>query len=283
MKKNSNEAIPLIINFCHWLKEQKKSPSTISTYKRELEKYQEWLRKKNCDINHLTKGDIQSYILFLEQQQKSLATIDKTIGSIRTFAKFLEKPELTFGIITKPVEKNDHIETLSAHEYSLLLNKVKEDGELRNIAIVYVLLHTGIRVSELCRLNRSDVDFIKNELIVQKNEQERLIPLSTDTRVHLQNYLRSHTSKDAIFITNAGDRVTERAVQYMLKKYQVNPNKLRHTFCQKLVDSNIDIEVVSRLAGHRDLNVTKRYVKSKMNKHKLEEVLNNVFINDTLG
>lgn len=283
MKKNSNEAIPLIINFCHWLKEQKKSPSTISTYKRELEKYQEWLRKKNCDINHLTKGDIQSYILFLEQQQKSLATIDKTIGSIRTFAKFLEKPELTFGIITKPVEKNDHIETLSAHEYSLLLNKVKEDGELRNIAIVYVLLHTGIRVSELCRLNRSDVDFIKNELIVQKNEQERLIPLSTDTRIHLQNYLRSHTSKDAIFITNAGDRITERAVQYMLKKYQVNPNKLRHTFCQKLVDSNIDIEIVSRLAGHRDLNVTKRYVKSKMNKHKLEEVLNNVFINDTLG
>lgn len=283
MKKNSNEAIPLIINFCHWLKEQKKSPSTISTYKRELEKYQEWLRKKNCDINHLTKGDIQSYILFLEQQQKSLATIDKTIGSIRTFAKFLEKPELTFGIITKPVEKNDHIETLSANEYSLLLNKVKEDGELRNIAIVYVLLHTGIRVSELCRLNRSDVDFIKNELIVQKNGQERLIPLSTDTRVHLQNYLQSHTSKDAIFITNAGDRITERAVQYMLKKYHVNPNKLRHTFCQKLVDSNIDIEIVSRLAGHRDLNVTKRYVKSKMNKHKLEEVLNNVFINDTLG
>ena len=283
MKKNSNEAIPLIINFCHWLKEQKKSPSTISTYKRELEKYQEWLRKKNCDINHLTKGDIQSYIIFLEQQQKSLATIDKTIGSIRTFAKFLEKPELTFGIITKPVEKNDHIETLSANEYSLLLNKVKEDGELRNIAIVYVLLHTGIRVSELCRLNRSDVDFIKNELIVQKNEQERLIPLSTDTRVHLQNYLQSHTSKDAIFITNAGDRITERAVQYMLKKYHVNPNKLRHTFCQKLVDSNIDIEIVSRLAGHRDLNVTKRYVKSKMNKHKLEEVLNNVFINDTLG
>lgn len=283
MKKNSNEAIPLIINFCHWLKEQKKSPSTISTYKRELEKYQEWLRKKNCDINHLTKGDIQSYILFLEQQQKSLATIDKTIGSIRTFAKFLEKPELTFGIITKPVEKNDHIETLSANEYSLLLNKVKEDGELRNIAIVYVLLHTGIRVSELCRLNRSDVDFIKNELTVQKNEQERLIPLSTDTRVHLQNYLQSHTSKDAIFITNAGDRITERAVQYMLKKYDVNPNKLRHTFCQKLVDSNIDIEIVSRLAGHRDLNVTKRYVKSKMNKHKLEEVLNNVFINDTLG
>jgi integrase/recombinase XerD len=283
LKKNSNEAIPLIINFCHWLKEQKKSPSTISTYKRELEKYQEWLRKKNCDINHLTKGDIQSYILFLEQQQKSLATIDKTIGSIRTFAKFLEKPELTFGIITKPVEKNDHIETLSANEYSLLLNKVKEDGELRNIAIVYVLLHTGIRVSELCRLNRSDVDLIRNELIVQKSEQGRLIPLSTDTRVHLQNYLRSHTSKDAIFITNAGDRITERAVQYMLKKYHVNPNKLRHTFCQKLVDSNIDIEIVSRLAGHRDLNVTKRYVKSKMNKHKLEEVLNNVFINDTLG
>jgi integrase/recombinase XerD len=284
LKKISNEPTPLILDFCHWLKEQKKSPNTITTYQRELEKYQEWLQEKNADINHLNKGDIQSYIIFLEQQQKSLATIDKTIGAIRTFAKFLEKPELIFGIKTKPVEKTEDVETLSSDEYAMLLNKVKEDGNLRNIAIVYVLLHTGIRVSELCRLNRSNVDFIKNELIVQRNdEEERFIPLTKDTRIHLENYLRSHTSKEAVFITKTGDRITERAVQYMLKKYHVNPNKLRHTFCQRLIDYNVNLEIVSRFAGHKDINVTKRYVKPQLNKHKLEEVINNAFINEILG
>jgi integrase/recombinase XerD len=284
LKKISNEPTPLILDFCHWLKEQKKSPNTITTYQRELEKYQEWLQEKNADINHLNKGDIQSYIIFLEQQQKSLATIDKTIGAIRTFAKFLEKPELIFGIKTKPVEKTEDVETLSSDEYAMLLNKVKEDGNLRNIAIVYVLLHTGIRVSELCRLNRSNVDFVKNELIVQRNdEEERFIPLTKDTRIHLENYLRSHTSKEAVFITKTGDRITERAVQYMLKKYHVNPNKLRHTFCQRLIDYNVNLEIVSRFAGHKDINVTKRYVKPQLNKHKLEEVINNAFINEILG
>jgi integrase/recombinase XerD len=283
MKKNSTEAIPLIFDFCYWLKEQKKSPNTIATYKRELEKYQEWLQEKNCDIHHITKGDIQSYIIFLEQKQKSIATIDKTIGAIRTFAKFLEKPELIFGIKIKPVEKKEDIETLSSNEYAVLLNKVKEEGNLRNIAIVYILLHTGIRVSELCKLNWSNVDFIKNELIVQRNDEERFIPLSKDTRIHLKNYLQANTSKEALFITKSGERITERSVQYMLKKYHVNPNKLRHTFCQRLIDSNVDLEIVSRFAGHKDINVTKKYVKPELNKYKLEEVINHAFINETLG
>lgn len=277
--------IPLILEFCDWLKEQKKSANTITTYKRELEKFREWLQENHFDIQALTKENIQSYINFLEQQQKSVATIDKTTGAIRTFAKFLEKPELIFGIKLKPVEKNEDIETLSLDESACLLKKVKEDRDLRNIAIVYVLLHTGIRVSELCNLNRSDIDLIKNELIVKRNEDdERRIPLTTDTRIHLENYLCSHTS-EAVFITKADERISERAVQYMLKKYDVNPNKLRHTFCQRLVDHNVGLDIVSKFAGHKDINVTKRYIKSSQNlkNPKLEEILNNAFLNETLG
>src|SRR5690606_24435907 len=145
---------------------------------------------------------------------------------------------------------------------TLLLNNVKEDGNLRDIAIVYVLLHTGIRVSELCKLNQKHVDFMKNELIVERrNQDKRIIPLSKDTRFYLKKYFQSYTLNGAIFITKSGERMTERAVQYMLKKYNVNPNKLRHTFCQKLINANVDLKTVSRLAGHKDLNITKRYTK----------------------
>ncbi|MGV3466008.1 MAG: tyrosine-type recombinase/integrase [Heyndrickxia sp.] len=283
MKDNSNEAIPLILDFCHWLKKEKKSPGTITTYKRELERFQEWLQERQRDMKDVTKSDIKGYTLFLEQQQKSVATIDKTMGAIRTFAKFLEKPDLTFGIKLEPVIKED-IETLSLNQYNLLLSDVKKDGNLRDIAIVYMLLHTGIRVSELCSLNRSNVDLIKNEIIIEKVEDKRTIPLSNEVRLHLENYLQAHSVKDAIFITKLGERITERAVQYMLKKYNVNPNKLRHTFCQRLVDSGVDLDIVSRLAGIKDLNVIKRYVKrSSKDKNRLEQVIQNTFFNDTLG
>jgi integrase/recombinase XerD len=276
LKKYSSEAIPLLHDFCHWLEEQKKSPSTVKTYMRELEKYQEWLQEKETSLLHLKKADIQSYIYYLENQQKSITTIDKTVGVIRTFAKFLGKPELTFGLDLKPVEKSNEFETLSSNEYTQLLKRVKEDGDLRNITIVYVLLHTGIRISELCNLNRSDIDLNKHELLVQKNDEQRVIPLSKEARKYLQMYLDSHLY-EAIFVSNVGERLTERAIQYMLKKYDVNPQKLRHTFCQRLIDNKVDIGTVSQLAGHKDINVTKKYVKEHMNKQKVESEINDAF------
>jgi integrase/recombinase XerD len=277
LKKYSSEAILLIRDFCHWLEVQKKSPNTVKTYGRELEKYQEWLQERETDIQHLQKLDIQAYIYYLEEQQKSVTTIDKTVGVIRTFAKFLGKPELTFDLDIKPVEKNNEIETLSVKEYTQLFKSVKADGELRNITIVYVLLHTGIRISELCNLNRSDIDLERHELQVRKNnEEERVIPLSEEARRYLELYLASH-SHEAVFVSNTGERLTERAVQYMLKKYNVNPQKLRHTFCQRLIDNKVDVETVSRLAGHKDINVTKKYVKTPMKQEKVEAAINKAF------
>jgi integrase/recombinase XerD len=278
LKKHSTEAIPLIQDFCFWLQEQKKSPSTVKTYKRELEKYQEWLQKKEISINHFRKTDIQSYIYYLEEQQKSVTTIDKTVGVIRTFAKYLKKPELTFGLDLKPVERRYEIETLSMKEYNALLKKVKEDGILRNTAIVYVLLHTGVRISELCHLDRSHVDLENRELMVEKSGEKRIIPLSHESREFLKMYLDSHSYKVVFVSFSSGERLTERAVQYMLKKYNVTPQKLRHTFCQRLIDNQVDVETVSKLAGHKDINVTKRYLKTKMNKHKVEEAINHAFM-----
>ncbi|WP_428911052.1 tyrosine-type recombinase/integrase [Niallia sp. Krafla_26] len=277
MNKHSFEAAPLIQNFCDWLQEQRKSPNTIKTYKREMEKYQEWLQERGTGIGYLKKVDIQSYIYHLEEQQKSVTTIDKTVGVIRTFAKYLGKPELTFGLELQPVEKNNHIETLSEKEYADLIKRVKEDGNLRNIAIVHVLLHTGIRVSELCNLDRSYIDLKNHELTVDKSEDTRVIPLSKEAREYLKAYLDSHSS-EAVFISeNTGERLSERTIQYMLKEYNVTPQLLRHTFCQRLIDNGVDVETVARLAGHKDINVTKKYIKKSMNKQNIEDAINKAF------
>lgn len=279
MNKYSSESIPLIQNFCDWLQEQKKSPNTIKTYKREMEKYQEWLQKKGTGIGQLKKVDIQSYMHYLEDQNKSVTTIDKTAGVIRTFVKYLGKPELTFGLEIQPVEKNNKIESLSAKEYIQLTKRVKEDGNQRNIAIVHVLLHTGIRISELCNLDRSHINLENNELTVDKNEDTRIIPLSKEAREHLRMYLDSHSNEAVFASSRTGDRLSERTIQYMLKSYGVTPQILRHTFCQRLIDNNVDVETVSRLAGHKDINVTKKYIKTRMNKRKVEAAINDAFKN----
>ena len=153
---------------------------------------------------------------------------------------------------------------------------VSEDDHLRNTTIVYVLLHTGIRISELCSLNRSHIDVESRELTVDKNDKRRVIPLSNEASEYLSSCLNSY-SYETIFVSNIGERLSERAVQYMLKKYNVTPQILRHTFCQRLIDNKVDVETVARLAGHKDINVTKKYIRAQMNQQKVQDAINQAF------
>jgi integrase/recombinase XerD len=274
----------IVTDFSKWLEEGGKSLNTISTYQRELLKYQGWLHQYSIDLKDISQNDVQNYISFLEHQGKSPMTIDKILGAIRTFAKFLKRPEIIMEIQIIPIDKKDEIELLSISECEQLLTQVKKDGNKRNIAIVYTLLHTGIRVSELCALNKSNLDFTHNQLFVYPVVgAQRAIPLSDEVKIHLINYLESANIIDALFISKSNERLTERSIQYMLKKYYVNPHKLRHTFCQRLVDKGVSLEVVSQLAGHKDINVTKRYAKTRMKQFELEEAIRNTFYDDTLG
>lgn len=275
----------VISQFADWLETEGKSVNTVTTYQREMKKFQDWLYKYPTYLENISQKDVQDYLSFLEQQRKSPITIDKILGSIRTFAKFLKRPEITLDIKVMPIEKKGELEILTPYEYNQLLQEVKNDGHERNIAIVYLLLHTGIRVSELCSLNKSNIDIRKKQLTVRNGltGEERYIPLSEEAKKYLLKYCDSFYSEDALFTSKSNERLTERSIQYMLKKYNVHPHKLRHTFCQKLIDKGIGLEVVSKLAGHKDINVTKRYAKSRMKQFELEEAIQKTFINDTLG
>jgi len=275
----------VISQFANWLETEGKSVNTVTTYQREMKKFQDWLYKYPTYLENISQQDVQNYLSFLEQQGKSPITIDKILGSIRTFSKFLKRPEITLDIKVMPIEKKDELEILTPFEYNQLLHKVKKDGHERNIAIVYLLLHTGIRVSELCSLNKSNIDIEKKQLIVKNTLtcEERNIPLSEEAKQYLLRYCGSFSSEEALFTSRSNERLTERSIQYMLKKYNVHPHKLRHTFCQKLIDKGIGLEIVSKLAGHKDINVTKRYAKSRMKQLELEEAIQKTFINETLG
>ena len=247
-----------------------KSNNTIKTYIGVLESFNDWLKKSESSLKKLKSNHIQDYIDYLEEKQLSVGTIEKTFAVISVFTKFLEKPQLMVNVHRKVVLKAEEIpESLNPFEKINLLRQIELDGNHRNSVIVYTLLQTGIRVSELCALNCSDVD-LSNEkgcLTVRKEngEIDRIIPISKDLRHQFNTYFtaeKGKTENDPLFLSSLKNRMTTRSVQYMLQKYHVHPHKLRHTFCQELINHGVDIRTVAKLAGHRDINVTKRYTKN---------------------
>jgi integrase/recombinase XerD len=267
-----------VLHFLTWLKHEGKSSNTISTYHQEIKKFEHWLEANEKKLMNISQNEVQDYIIFLEQQGKSPITTDKILGVIRTFAKYLKKPDISFDIEIKQGLKKDEFEVLSQIECEQLLTEVKEHENKRNIAIVYMLLHTGIRVSELCGLNKSDLEFERSQVkITSANGEERIIPLSEEVKSHLEGYLEVTQNNEALFVSKSNERLTERSVQYMLKKYNVNAQKLRHTFCQQLIDKGVSLEVVSKLAGHRDINVTKKYAKGRIQTEAFEDAIRRTF------
>ncbi len=261
------ETDELIKSFAAWLKIQGKSDGTLNTYIGVLNCFSDFMYKSGFNMQDIQSGDVQSYIHFLEAENKSPGTVEKHFAAISVFSKFLNNPQMVANINRKLKEKvNDVPESLTLSEQKKLIEEVTADGNLRNITMIFTLLHTGIRVSELCDLNKNDVivDPENAYLIVkQVNSNEgREIPLSEELRKYLEWYIDSQNKDNpALFVSNINKRLTPRAVQYILKKYNVNPHKLRHTFCQKLINNGVDLHTVSKLAGHKDINVTKRYSK----------------------
>ncbi|WP_458414458.1 tyrosine-type recombinase/integrase [Schinkia sp. CFF1] len=259
----------LIELFEEWLLHQEKSPNTINTYKSAIQKFSDWLKETDRNLQELTHRDIQDYMNELEEEGKSAATIDKVYATIRVFAQFLDHPGIVDNIKRKEKEKNIYQtipEFLQEDEKSKLLKDVEKDKDVRNTAIVYMLLYTGIRLSELCNLDRKDIEIsgqvgtvtVNNPLI----EKKRTVPIPKDALRILKGYLETlpENYQGPLFISKQNNRLTTRSIQYMLEKYNISPHKLRHTFCKDLIEKGLDIAVVAQLAGHNDINITKRYI-----------------------
>lgn len=263
---NSEISPNTIEQFAIWLKDQGKAESTIKTYVTVLEKFQAWLKTMEKELSQINNSDVQIYMNHLEEQQKNAGTIEKYLAGISVFSRYSGNTQIVLNIDRKQKPKEIEVpESLNDEQIKKLLFEIESSRNLRNVAIVYMLLHTGLRISELCALNNDDIvmsDDGKGKLLVRNNgEIDRTIPLSREVKAHLLQYLDSlNGHEDALFVSSINRRISPRAVQYMLEKYNVNPHKLRHTFCRQLINKGIDINTVAKLAGHRDVNVTKRYV-----------------------
>ena len=141
----------IVDKFSKWQKDQGKADGTVKTYTGVLKKFQSWLTTKNIELDQISKNDVQLYMDYLEEKEINAGTVEKYLAAISVFSRFLGRSEIILDIVRKEkIKENEVPESLNESEEKQLLLEVKSDENLRNTAIVYTLLFTGIRISELC-------------------------------------------------------------------------------------------------------------------------------------
>ena len=152
--------------------------------------------------------------------------------------------------------------------------------EKRDLAIIEILASTGIRVGELVKLNRSDIDFHERQCVVfGKGNKERIVYFNARTKIHLRQYLDERTdNEEALFVSLHAPhtRLTISGVENRVKEIgrrlqmpKVHPHKFRRTLATMAIDKGMPIEQVQRLLGHVRIDTTLRYAIVNQNNVKM--------------
>lgn len=250
-------------------------------------------------LDMLTREDIEEYMEYLTYYEKDgkVYTNDergkkRKLASLRSFYSYFFEAELIQKnpavLVPLPKLHEKEIIRLDADEVAILLDQV-EDGtnltqaqkrchqvtKIRDVALLTLLLGTGIRVSECVGLDLEDVDFKNNGIkIRRKGGYEAVIYFGEEVEDALQNYWeeRNHVipqtgHEHALFLSMQNRRISVRAVENMVKKYsstvtslkKITPHKLRSTYGTSLYRETGDIYLVADVLGHKDVNTTKKH------------------------
>lgn len=290
-KKSIIETNYLAKNFLEYLEIEKgRSKKTISAYRLSLGKFYGFA--KQAESQNITLDLVKKYRLWLNR------TINDNSGSILLNAKELKKNTQNYHLIVlrsflKYLTKNDiktlppekielakiperQVSFLEGEEVEQLLNFNPENSLrlLRDKAILELLFSTGLRVSELANLKRTDINLKKDEFSVRgKGGKIRPIFTSERAREAIKNYIaRRADPEPALFVSipknkTALTQLTPRSIERMIKKYavragiakKITPHTLRHSFATDLLINGADIRSVQSMLGHSSITTTQIY------------------------
>lgn len=265
MRENSH----LVAVFLSAKKIEGCSEKTIHYYQSSIEKLLSSISKEVRDIN---TNDIRCYLA--EQQDKrdlSKVTIDNLRRIFSSFFSWLEDEDY---IAKNPVRRIHKVRTdtlvkevLSDENIEILRDSCTD---IRDIAIIDLLSSTGIRVGELVKMNREDIDFQERQCVVfGKGNKEREVYFNARTKIHLKRYLEERTDNNpALFVSLAKpySRLSISGVESRLRLlgkrvniHKLHPHKFRRTLATMAIDKGMPIEQVQKLLGHVKIDTTLHY------------------------
>jgi site-specific recombinase XerD len=292
------KSLSLLDQFGAWLRGNDRADHTIRVYLQTLHQFAAWFEHTNgytLTTENLTPADIKQYRESLIKQGKKPASTNSALVALKAFGKWIAETQgLTDptarvklvainrfksgnGQAPKSLDKQELFKLHQALDQRLAYAE-RKDHELawlyRDQAIVMTLLHTGLRVGELCALTTSDLTLKprSGQLVIRRGKgmKYREVPLNAPAREALATWLKHRAglvSDDvtALFVTKYRAGIQPGAVQYLLREIaedagiEITPHTLRHSFAKSLIDAGVNIEQVATLLGHTSLETTRIY------------------------
>lgn len=254
------------------------SPGTVAIYLGHLRRFSSWVEGTYGDFDPaaVTPLDVADYRRYLQGRNRKPTTVNNALDAIGSFFTWAEGAGLVQTDPTEGVkrlkEQKSAPKWLSRREVGALVRAVQKYGNKKEQALVTLLLHTGLRVSEAVSLGAADVIIRERSgyVVVRRGKggKYREVPLNVTARRVLGEYL-SDLKGEWLFPGKSGP-MTRRAAEKVLAKFarlsgvEVTPHRLRHTFCKMLADAGEGLDRIAMLAGHENLNTTSRYTKPGM-------------------
>ena len=245
------------------------SIKTIKYYEATVKQLYKKMPKK---VSEYTTEDIRAYLAVFQRKHKSSkVTIDNIRRIFSSFFAWLEEEDY---IVKSPVRRIHKVKTgsqvkevLTDENLELLRDNCKH---IRDLAIIDFLTSTGIRVGELVKLNRNDINFAERECIVfGKGNKERIVYFNARAKIHLQEYLKTRKDKNqALFVSLAkphnrlqisGVEMRLRQLGRKVKLPRVHPHKFGRTLGTMAIDKGMPVEQVQKLLGHVKIDTTMHY------------------------
>jgi site-specific recombinase XerD len=262
--------------------EKSASPRTLANYRDALAAYKKWRAERFGAWRAEAPDDFRDYLFALMKQGFKRATIRLRFAALRSFYKFLvlrrglARSPVAEVLLPKPERGLPVVLTLSQiNELLGMPLRVDPDKKtpvwlpLRDAAILELFYSCGLRISELLALDVKHLDFIGETVrVVGKGSKERIVPIGGPALNAIQRYRQeAAVSSGPLFLSTRKRRITQQAVDQLLKKYlkrssipfAISPHKLRHSFATHLLDAGADLRSVQALLGHASLSTTQIY------------------------
>lgn len=285
-------AITRFLNYLEVVKNA--STHTLRNYSVDLNCFTTFL--SSSPLSSITRKEIRQFLSHLSQQQLNKKTIVRRLSALRSFFKYCLENKIL------PIDPTETIETAKIDkkvplslsykqiEYLFELPDLSSLLGVRDRAMLELFYSSGLRVSELVALNRSDIDAKNFQIKLKgKGKKERIIPITQQAASWISSYLHhperhqqtdSHQQEkdpDAIFLNKLGTRLSARSIdrnfaQYLKKSGlsgKITPHTIRHTIATHWLENGMDLKTIQTLLGHSALATTTIYTKVSNNLKKI--------------
>jgi integrase/recombinase XerC len=279
--------------------EKNYSQYTIVNYVADIEDFFIFMKEQSIvDLQLITYSDTRLYLTLLHQKNFARKTISRKISAMRSFYRFLIREKLVkenpFASVSLPKKEQRLPKYFFEEELEKLftLSNTAEPIGQRNQALIEVLYGTGIRVSELCQIKLSDLDFhIGTVLVNGKGGKQRYVPFGSFAQDTLEQFIsagrkqlllkdKQNREHDTLFVNHRGGPLTVGGVRHILNEMikktsltmNISPHIFRHTFATHLLNEGADMRSVQELLGHAHLSSTQIYT------HVTKDHLRNIYM-----